>query len=91
MFNIKKINIMKKITKIQLLSLTLIVSLPIIAILSLLVKSKADMAMYKITTGNNQSYYSNSFRMLGKGIMFDDVYGKSIILVGNIDIEYRKP
>ena len=78
-------------TKIQLLSLSFILLLPLIAFLAFFMETKSDNAMYKITTENNKSYYSNSFRMLGKGVMFDDVYGKSIILVGNIDIEYRKP
>jgi hypothetical protein len=28
-------------------------------------------------------------RMMGKGIVFDDVYGKKIILMGDIDIQYK--
>jgi hypothetical protein len=27
--------------------------------------------------------------MYGKGIVFDDIYGKKIILMGNIDIQYK--
>lgn len=52
--------------------------------------SKEDDAMYRIESGNQKVYYANTFRMIGKGIMFDDVHGKKIILTGDIDIEYIK-
>lgn len=51
---------------------------------------KEDNATYRIESGNERVYYANTFRMIGRGIMFDDVYGKKIILTGNIDIEYIK-
>lgn len=47
-----------------------------------------DRAQYRIEGGNERIYYTDTFRMFGKGIMFDDVYGKKIILMGDIDIEY---
>jgi hypothetical protein len=51
---------------------------------------KKDNATYRIESGNERVYYADTFRMFGKGIMFDDIYGKKIILTGNIDIEYIK-
>ena len=51
--------------------------------------SKRDNATYTIVSGNDRTYYAQTFRMMGKGIVFDDVYGKKIILMGNIDIQYK--
>jgi hypothetical protein len=45
--------------------------------------------MYTIVSGNDRTYYTQTFRMYGKGIVFDDIYGKKIILMGNIDIQYK--
>jgi hypothetical protein len=50
---------------------------------------KRDNANYTIVSGNDRTYYTNTFRMFGKGIIFDDVYGKKVILMGNIDIQYK--
>jgi hypothetical protein len=52
--------------------------------------NKSYDANYQIVSGNGRTYYADTFRMVGRGLMFDDVYGKKIILTGNIDIEYRK-
>jgi hypothetical protein len=51
--------------------------------------SKRDNATYTIVSGNDRTYYAQTFRMCGKGIIFDDVYGKKIILMGNLDIQYK--
>lgn len=51
--------------------------------------TKRDNATYTIVSGNDRTYYAQTFRMFGRGIMFDDVYGKKIILTGNIDIQYK--
>jgi hypothetical protein len=51
--------------------------------------SKRDDAKYTIVSGNEKTYYAQTFRMVGRGIMFDDVYGKKVILMGNIDIQYK--
>lgn len=48
---------------------------------------KSDNAVYRIIGGNERVYYANTFRCSGRWIVFDDVYGKKIILTGNIDIE----
>ncbi len=51
--------------------------------------TKRDNATYTIVSGNDRTYYAQTFRMMGKGILFDDVYGKKIILMGDIDIQYK--
>jgi hypothetical protein len=51
--------------------------------------TKRDNATYTIVSGNDRTYYTQTFRMMGKGIVFDDVYGKKIILMGDIDIQYK--
>ena len=51
--------------------------------------TKRDNANYTIVSGNDRTYYADTFRMCGRGIIFDDVYGKKIILTGNIDIQYK--
>lgn len=51
---------------------------------------KRENANYTIVSGNEKTYYANTFRMCGRGIIFDDVYGKKIILMGDIDIQYKK-
>jgi hypothetical protein len=53
-------------------------------------ESKNDTAAYRIESGNDKIYYANTFRMYGRGITFDSVDGKKIILTGDIDIEYIK-
>ena len=52
--------------------------------------TKRDNANYTIVSGNDRTYYADTFRMCGRGIIFDDVYGKKIILTGDIDIQYTK-
>ena len=52
--------------------------------------TKRENATYTIVSGNDRTYYAQTFRMMGKGIVFDDVYGKKIILMGDIDIQYTK-
>ena len=50
---------------------------------------KRDNATFTIVSGNDRIYYAHTFRLYGKGITFDDVYGKKIILMGDIDIQYK--
>ena len=54
------------------------------------INEKYDNATYRIESGNEKIYYANTFRMYGRGITFDSVDGKKIILTGDIDIEYIK-
>jgi len=45
---------------------------------------------YTIISENGEKYYSNEFRMYGKGIVFTDVYGKTVIIQGDLEI-VKKP
>lgn len=55
-------------------------------IIGAVVPSKADNATYTIVSENGTEYYSNEFRIYGKGITFTDVYGKTVIIQGDIEI-----
>lgn len=51
---------------------------------------KRDNATYTIIGGNEKIYYANTFRCTGHWIIFDDVYGKKVLLTGNVTIEKIK-
>jgi hypothetical protein len=59
-------------------------------IVGAVIPSKKDDAIYTIISENGQTYYSNEFRMYGKGIVFTDVYGKTVIIQGDLEI-VKKP
>ncbi len=59
-------------------------------ILSMNYDKKSDNATYRITSGNDRTYYTQTFRSAGRFVVFDDVYGKKVILTGDIDIEKLK-
>lgn len=67
----------------------IVMVLSIIAVLTSR-NNKSDNATYQIVSGNGRTYYADTFRMVGRGLIFDDVYGRKVILTGNVDIEYRK-
>ena len=54
------------------------------------VPSKSDKAKYTIISENGKTYYSNTFRIYGKGVMFDDIYGSTIIVQGDLEIKCKK-
>lgn len=80
---------MRAYTIIFIASLFVVTTITIL-LASFVSDSKSDNAKYSIVSGNNKTYYANTFRMFGRGIIFDDVYGNKIILTGNIDIEYKQ-
>jgi len=55
-------------------------------IIGAVIPKKSDNALYTIISENGQKYYSNEFRMYGKGIVFTDVYGKTVIIQGDLEI-----
>ena len=55
-------------------------------IVGAVIPSKKDDATYTIVSENGTEYYSNEFRIYGKGITFTDVYGKTVIIQGDIEI-----
>jgi hypothetical protein len=67
----------------------LVVGLAAIGILSF-VPSKSDKAKYTITSENGKTYYANTFRIYGKGVMFDDIYGNTVIVQGDLEIKCKK-
>ena len=50
----------------------------------------SDKAKYTITSENGKTYYANTFRIYGKGVMFDDVYGNTVIVQGDLEIKCKK-
>jgi hypothetical protein len=67
----------------------LIIAVTTIGILSF-VPSKSDKAKYTITSENGKTYYANTFRIYGKGVMFDDIYGNTVIVQGDLEIKCKK-
>ncbi len=58
----------------------------IVVALTFAIPGKKDKAKYEITSENGKRYYANSFRIYGKGVMFDDVYGRTVIVQGDLEI-----
>jgi len=54
------------------------------------VPGKTDKAKYEITSENGKRYYANSFRIYGRGIIFDDVYGRKVMVQGDLEIIAKK-
>jgi len=62
----------------------------IVVALTFAIPDKSDKAKYEITSENGKRYYTNSFRIYGKGVMFDDVYGRTVIVQGDLEIVGKK-
>jgi hypothetical protein len=62
----------------------------IVLAVSFAIPGKGDKAKYEITSENGKRYYANSFRIYGKGIVFDDVYGRTVIVQGDLEIIAKK-
>jgi hypothetical protein len=54
------------------------------------VPNKSDKAKYIITSENGKTYYANTFRVYGRGVMFDDIYGSTVIVQGDLEIKCKK-
>jgi hypothetical protein len=54
------------------------------------VPRKSDKAKYTITSENGKTYYANTFRVYGRGVMFDDIYGNTVIVQGDLEIKCKK-
>ena len=67
----------------------LVVGVIAISILAF-VPSKSDKAKYTITSENGKTYYANTFRVYGRGVMFDDIYGNTVIVQGDLEIKCKK-
>ena len=62
----------------------------IIVALTFAIPGKTDKAKYEITTENGKRYYANEFRIYGRGIVFEDVYGRKVIVQGDLEITAKK-
>lgn len=67
-----------------------LVVMSMVAALAFAIPGKTDKAKYEITSENGKRYYANQFRIYGKGIVFDDVYGRTIIVQGDLEIVAKK-
>jgi hypothetical protein len=72
--------------KLKLLVISFVVSVTFIGIVGAIIPSKADKALYTIISENGKTYYSNEFRVYGRGVVFTDVYGKTVIIQGDLEI-----
>ena len=59
-------------------------------IVSIAFISSKEKAKYTIVSENGKTYYANSFRIYNKGVMFDDIYGNTVIVQGDLEIKCKK-
>ena len=67
-----------------------LVIMSFVVALTFAIPGKKDKAKYEITSENGKRYYTNSFRIYGRGIMFDDVYGRTVMVQGDLEIVGKK-
>lgn len=67
-----------------------LVIISFVVALTFAIPGKSDKAKYEITSENGKRYYTNEFRIYGKGIVFDDVYGRTVIVQGDLEIVAKK-
>lgn len=73
-------------SRLQSLIQVLIISSILGIIIGAVIPAKSDHALYTIISENGKTYYSNEFRVYGRGIVFTDVYGKTVIIQGDLEI-----
>jgi hypothetical protein len=78
------------IAKLHTFGVSILISVALLTIISILIQTKADKATYTIISENGETYYTNSFRMYGKGIVFTDAYDRTVIIQGDLEI-IKKP
>jgi hypothetical protein len=69
---------------------TFIIVTTLATIIGAVIPSKSDDATYIVITENGKTYYTNEFRIWGKGIVFTDVYKQRVIIQGDLEI-VKKP
>ncbi len=72
--------------KLYTFVVTFIIATTLATIIGAVIPSKSDDATYTIISENGKTYYANEFRVWGKGIVFTDVYGKVVIIQGDLEI-----
>jgi hypothetical protein len=73
-------------TNLKILATSFVIAVTFLTIIGAVIQANADKALYTIVSENGTTYYSNEFRMYGKGIVFTDVYGKTVIIQGDLEI-----
>ena len=76
--------------RLHSLLVALVMGVLLATIVGAVIPSKSDDATYTIISENGETYYTNSFRMYGKGIVFTDVYKQTVIIQGDLEI-VKKP
>lgn len=69
---------------------TFIIVTTLATIIGAVIPTPADNATYIVITENGKTYYTNEFRIWGKGIVFTDVYNQRVIIQGDLEI-IKKP
>jgi hypothetical protein len=69
---------------------TFIIVTTLATIIGAVIPTPADNATYIVITENGKTYYTNEFRIWGKGIVFTDVYKQRVIIQGDLEI-VKKP
>ncbi len=69
---------------------TFIIVTTLATIIGAVIPTPADNATYIVITENGKTYYTNEFRIWGKGIVFTDVYKQTVIIQGDLEI-VKKP
>ena len=77
--------IFNKTTVVTFISLWVVTGL-VVGLLSMVMDNKSSKARYRISSENGKTYYSNTFRIYGRGIVFDDIDGRTIIVQGDLEI-----
>lgn len=76
--------------RLHSLLVALVISVLLATIIGAVIPSKSDDATYIVITENGKTYYTNEFRIWGKGIVFTDVYKQTVIIQGDLEI-IKKP
>ena len=75
----------------QIIGMLVGIALAVIVVcIAAFIPNKSDKAKYTITSENGKTYYANTFRIYGKGVMFDDIYGNTVIVQGDLEIKCKK-
>jgi hypothetical protein len=75
----------------QIIGIFIAIIISVIAMgIAAFVPNKSDKAKYIITSENGKTYYANTFRVYGRGVMFDDIYGSTVIVQGDLEIKCKK-
>ena len=63
-----------------------IISAIVAIFLYAIIPSKSSTAKYKVIAESGREYYCDTFRIYGKGVVFDDIYNQTVIVQGDLEI-----